>query len=322
MRTRGTAMSTPGWTAIAAPAHATNGRAVHRRSRQEQDRFRMVDDLRPVVPQEEIVRCHPTLPPHRDGGKRPKPDGAPRPRRTGHEGGTVPRRRDKCSSGKASRDERCPFAPREAGRGDAVAARLPRCYRAGAGGGRMRATRCLVTAALAALPLAGVAAAGGGEGEGLQITVYNQDFALVRQARSLHLREGENEVRIGGVTALLEPESVVLRDRQDPKGLRILGQRYAGGALSQGFLLHQSEGKVLAFQTVNPGTGKREIVSGRVIRSGYAPQGSAAPGGASPIVEVDGKMQFSLPGEPLFDAPGPDAIYEPLLLWTLWSGRA
>jgi len=81
------------------------------------------------------------------------------------------------------------------------------------------------------------------EGEGLQITVYNQDFALIRQARSLRLREGENEVRVGGVTAMLEPDSVVLRDRLDPKGLRILEQRYAGDPLSQGYLLRESEGE-------------------------------------------------------------------------------
>src|SRR5437867_11365289 len=148
----------------------------------------------------------------------------------------------------------------------------------------MRGAGVVVIAAVAAVTLAGIATGAGDAGEGIQITVYNQEFALVRQVRPLRLKEGENEVRIGGVTSLLEPESVVLRDRQDPKEMRVLEQRYSGEALSQGSLLRRSEGKVLAFQTVNPATGRKEVVSGRVIRSGYAP-GSAAPG-TSPIIEV------------------------------------
>ena len=42
----------------------------------------------------------------------------------------------------------------------------------------------------------------------------------------------------------------------------------------------------------------------------------------SPIVEVDGKIQFSLPGQPLFDPIGSDAILTPTLIWTLWTDRS
>ncbi len=187
----------------------------------------------------------------------------------------------------------------------------------------MKMTRSVVAAVLAALTLFVLPGAARAEGEGPQITIYNQDFALVRLARSLRLKEGESEARVGGVTAMLEPDSVVLRDRQDPKSLRILEQNYEGDPLSPGFLLRHNEGKVVAFQSINPATGKKDIVSGRVIRSGYAPRQADVPaGGLTPIVEVDGKIQFSLPGEPLFEALGTDAILEPTLLWRLWSDRA
>src|SRR5262245_5616741 len=187
----------------------------------------------------------------------------------------------------------------------------------------MRRSRRIVVAASAALALlAGLGPARAAD-EGPQITIYNQDFALVRQTTTLRLKEGENEARLGGVTALLEPDSVVLRDRQDAKGLRILEQNYEGDPLSQGFLLREHEGKTVAFQSLNPATGKKEIVNGRVLRSGYAPsQMGAATSTLTPIVEVDGRIQFSLPGEPLFEALGPGAILEPTLLWRLWSDRA
>ena len=173
--------------------------------------------------------------------------------------------------------------------------------------------------------------------EGPQVTIYNQNFALVKDTRSLSLKEGTSEVRISDVTAQLEPASVILRDLRDAKGVQILEQNYEGDPLSQGFLLRLSEGKTLAFQVQNPATGKLEFRTGRVIRSGYLPHQGAwqtfgsefamrqqalmSGGGASPIVEVDGKIQFSLPGEPLFDAPGADAILKPTLLWRIWSAK-
>ncbi len=187
----------------------------------------------------------------------------------------------------------------------------------------MNLSRSVVVAAWAALGIVALPCAARAGEEGPQITIYNQDFALVRQIRTILVKDGESETRVAGVTALLEPDSVVLRDRQDPKGLRILEQNYEGDPLSQGFLLRQNEGKVVAFQSLNPATGKKEIVNGRVVRSGYAPQ---QPGMAyapsTPIIEVDGRIQFSLPGEPLFTALGADAILEPTLLWRLWSDKA
>jgi hypothetical protein len=187
----------------------------------------------------------------------------------------------------------------------------------------MKPSRSIVAVASASLALLVLPGEARGEGEGAQITIYNQDFALVRIVRSLRVKEGESEARVSGVTAALEPDSVVLRDRQDPKGLRILEQNYEGDPLSPGFMLRLLEGKVVAFQTQNPATGKKEIVTGRVIRSGYAaPQLESPAGGLTPIVEVEGKIQFSLPGEPLFEALGGDAILEPTLLWRLWSDRA
>ena len=47
------------------------------------------------------------------------------------------------------------------------------------------------------------------------LTVYNQDFAVVRDQLNLNLKRGINEVNVTDITAHLEPDSVILRD---PKG--------------------------------------------------------------------------------------------------------
>ena len=44
------------------------------------------------------------------------------------------------------------------------------------------------------------------------LTIYNQDFAVVRQEVPLDLKSGENLVNMNDITMHLEPDSVILRD--------------------------------------------------------------------------------------------------------------
>ncbi len=44
------------------------------------------------------------------------------------------------------------------------------------------------------------------------LTIYNQDFAVVRETLPLDLQAGSNTIRFSGATAHLEPDSVILRD--------------------------------------------------------------------------------------------------------------
>lgn len=171
-----------------------------------------------------------------------------------------------------------------------------------------------------------------------QLTVYNQNFAAVKETRSLDLKKGENEIRVTDVTAHLEPESVVLRHLRNPASLQILEQNYESDPLSEGLLLRKSEGKVLDFEVSDPNGGKR-IIKGKVLRSGYVPHTSALQrygqqyaysqaaysspqGGGQPIVEVDGKIQFGLPGKAIFESLDPAEFLKPTLLWRLFSASA
>jgi hypothetical protein len=129
---------------------------------------------------------------------------------------------------------------------------------------------------------------------------------------------------------------VVLRDLKKPGAIHILEQNYESDPLSEGLLLHKSEGKVLDFEITLPQTGEKKIVKGKILRSGYVPHTSALQrygqqystrqmiysqpqSGGQPIVEVDGKIQFGLPGKPIFDALDPKAFLKPTLLWRLWT---
>ena len=142
------------------------------------------------------------------------------------------------------------------------------------------------------------------------LTIYNQDFAVVRDTVPLNLKPGVNQVSFAGATAYLEPSSVVLRDPAGKEQFRILEQNYRADPVSQEMLLTLNEGKTIQFEVINQAGGqtKRELISGKIIRSGSGvPQGTLAWYGpvmgyraGQPVIEVDGKLRFSLPGSRSF----------------------
>ncbi|MBL9077433.1 MAG: hypothetical protein JNL08_08020 [Planctomycetes bacterium] len=171
------------------------------------------------------------------------------------------------------------------------------------------------------------------------ITIYNQDFAVVRDRIALKLQQGINDVQFVGVTTHLEPDSVVLRDPTGRVPLAVLEQNYRADTISQGLLLQHFEGKEIDFLIFDR-DGQERTVRGRIVRSGYSPNfgaaqrygnqffarqaalGDPAGGGGSPIIEVDGRLRFSLPGQPLFPALTDDAILMPTLHWRLHAAAA
>jgi len=174
--------------------------------------------------------------------------------------------------------------------------------------------------------------------QGPALTIYNQDFAVVRDKVALDLREGSNDVQFVGVTTHLEPDSVVLRDPTGKVQLSIQEQNFRADTISQGLLLSRYEGKEIDF-LVTDRDGTERTVRGKVIRSGYQPNyaamgrygqqfamrqsqlGSYDEAG-QPIVEVGGQLRFSLPGQPVFPALTDDSILMPTLSWRLFATAA
>ena len=145
------------------------------------------------------------------------------------------------------------------------------------------------------------------------LTIYNQNFAVVRDTVPLDLRAGVNEARFSGMTAQAETDSVILRDPAGKVKFQILEQAYRNDPVSSGLMLQLNEGKTIDFFIREPNKPDR-TVQGRIIRSGYNPGGRPA---TQPIIEVEGKLRFSLPGEPVFPALGDDTILNPTLSWTI-----
>lgn len=154
-----------------------------------------------------------------------------------------------------------------------------------------------------------------------RLTIYNQDFAVVRTTVPLTLHAGRNEVTTAKVTSHLEPDSVVLRDPSSREAIQVLEQNYDAGVVTQAWLLQKYEGKTIDFvtqgpQVVDTATGERKtlpptIVQGRIIRAGD-----------QPLIEVNGRMQFQLPGLPVFPVETDGLLLKPTLRWVIDAPHA
>ena len=163
------------------------------------------------------------------------------------------------------------------------------------------------------------------------LTVYNQGFAVVRQKLPLQLKSGLNHVQITDITAHLEPDSVILRPLDAGQRLQILEQNYRNDPVTQKLLLSLFEGKTIEFVQTDK-DGNPHTVQGKIIRSGYVPpyiapavygQQPASPqnGSEEPLIELNGKLQFSLPGLPVFPSLADDTVLKPTLAWELQTDK-
>jgi len=186
-----------------------------------------------------------------------------------------------------------------------------------------------------AVHVAGLLIAGAPSFASPALTIYNENFAVVRDTVDLNLKPGVNTINYTEATMHLEPDSVVLRDPTGRTELQILEQNFRADPISQGLLLNYYEGKTIEFEVQDVDNGKttQKIVRGKIVRSGYVPHQEAyqqygaqyeqsqvaysSEGGGQPIIEVNGKLMFRLPGEPLFPSLPDDSILKPTLSWQL-----
>jgi hypothetical protein len=149
----------------------------------------------------------------------------------------------------------------------------------------------------------------------VSLTIYNQNFAVARTSVDLALHSGTNEVTTTEVTSQLEPDSVVLRDPTGKHEFSVVEQNYDAAIVNQDWLLQKYEGQSIDFQTNAYVDDKTHtwipvISHGKILRA------------SPPLIEVDGKMQFQLPGTPVFPATTNGLLLKPTLRWQIASDHA
>ena len=97
----------------------------------------------------------------------------------------------------------------------------------------------------------------------ISVTVYNQNFALVRQTFSFQLEKGEQNIRIEDVAKSIDPTSVHLRSLSDPKSLIILEQVFEYDLIESNKVLSK-----FIDQTIQLIDSKGNLIEGKLLSVG------------------------------------------------------
>ena len=144
------------------------------------------------------------------------------------------------------------------------------------------------------------------------ITVYSDDFALVRESRRLKLGEGRVSLEYRDVSSEIQPETVHIQALGDPRGLRVLEQNYRYDLLEPQKLLEKYEGKQVNVIRWNKELGRDETFPATVLSTA----------GGSPIFKINGEITFGFPGRVSFPNVPANLISKPTLVWLLDSAAA
>jgi len=141
------------------------------------------------------------------------------------------------------------------------------------------------------------------------ITVYNQDFGLVRETRSVSLARGPVDLEFEGVAATIQPETVAIRSLAGPGALRVLEQNYRYDLLSPQELLEKYVGRTVTVYRWNDVAGREEAQPAEVLSTN---------GGT--VLRIGDEVTFGYPGRIGFPEIPENLIARPSLVWRLESG--
>src|SRR5215469_3222533 len=118
----------------------------------------------------------------------------------------------------------------------------------------------LSASALAFASVAGAAEAPK-DGPGLEVTIYNADLALVRDARQMDIGKGRQRLEFKDVSSDIRPETVTLA----ADGVDIVEQNYDFDLLTPSKLMEKAVGQQIQIVRTNPGNGAQVTETATVL---------------------------------------------------------
>lgn len=147
--------------------------------------------------------------------------------------------------------------------------------------------------------------------EHVSVTVYNSNFALVKERRSIQLGSGRVALAFEDVSAHIQPETVHIRGLDAPGELTVLEQNYRYDLLSPEKLLEKYVGRRLKVARYNQKLGSDEIKDAELL--------SAQNG---PVLRIDGEIVSGGFDRFIFPELPESLLAKPTLVWLLDSARA
>jgi hypothetical protein len=147
----------------------------------------------------------------------------------------------------------------------------------------------------------------------VSITVYNQNFGVVREVRELKtLGTGQVSLEFRDVAANIQPETVAIKSLTAPGAISVLEQNYRYDLLTPQTLLEKFVGKKIRTYRYHEASGKEEAADAELL----------SVGDQQPILRLNGEVTFGYPARFAFPQVPDNLIAKPTLMWLVSSQKA
>ncbi len=139
----------------------------------------------------------------------------------------------------------------------------------------------------------------------IELTIYENNLALIKDRRVVTLPEAAAAIAFSGVSRELQPESALFRVLDGP-AIDVAEQVFDFDLISPQKLLDRSLGREVSVVTVNPANGQETTKRARVL---------SVEGGL--VLDIGGKIHTEAPGRIVFDSLPDDLRTTPTLVLTV-----
>ena len=146
--------------------------------------------------------------------------------------------------------------------------------------------------------------------QSVAVTIYNEDLALVKDARKVLLDGGANRLALRDVSARMRPETAQLRSLSHPGSFDVLEQNFDFDLLTPAKLLEKYVGRTVRVVKTQPTTGVESIETAQVM---------SASGGV--VLKIGDRIETGVPGRIVFDGVPPNLRDRPTLVTELQDKR-
>ncbi len=160
--------------------------------------------------------------------------------------------------------------------------------------------------------------------KGVALTVYNQNFGLVKDTRTVNLKGGFNYLRFSDVASAIDPTTVNFLSLTAPNAVTVREQNYQYDILSPESILNKSVGKQITFRQFLSG-GQERSITGTLLNSPQVTvvdtNGNASQRSQGLVVGTDSGVVLRPYGQvELKDLPQ-GLVSKPSLLWKLETSK-
>ena len=178
----------------------------------------------------------------------------------------------------------------------------------------MKTKAFLITAIFAATVFSSEVVSQADSRSSLNLTIYNNNRALVQEKRSITLPAGNSNIRFEGVAQNIIPQSLIVVSSgsgRSAAGFRVLEQNYEFDLISREKLLEKFVGKEVILIDEDHILGGEKRVKAKIVANNFAP-----------VFEVGGQILLGFDGKILLPEIPANLYARPTLNWLVQTPRA